>query len=171
MVLFLVIYVAMATRIEGFVLSHRGKQVTELSDNSMNKKSQYVLGDNGTGGIDSPLVSRWKRAGKIIDIAVLVGRRAVKYLLKDSKPVPSSGPDRVFEKRGGFIKAAKEFYDLGPIKINDYGTKVTGIVGDKEVIFRRGDLKNSPSISIIHWQPTQNTRKYMEIMDTFVYKP
>ena len=52
---------------------------------------------------------------------MLVGRRAVKYLLKDSKPVPSSGPDRVFEKRGGFVKAAKEFYDLGPIKINDYG--------------------------------------------------
>ena len=54
MVLFLVIYVAMATRIEGFVLSHRGKQVTEPSDNSMNKKSQYVFGDNGIGGIGIP---------------------------------------------------------------------------------------------------------------------
>lgn len=171
MVLFLIIYVVIATRCRGFELSYRGKQVIELSDNTTHTQSRYVYSDNGTDNIDSPLVSRWKRAGKIIDVAVLVGRRAVKYLLKDSKPVPSSGPDRVFEKRGGFIKAAKEFYDLGPIKINDYGTKVTGIVGDKEVIFRRGDLKNSPSISIIHWQPTQNTRKYMEITDTFVYKP
>lgn len=171
MVLFLVIYVVIATRCGGFELSHRGKQVTELSDNSLDTKSQYVFSDRDRDSIDRPLVRRWKRAGKIIDIAVLVGRRAVKYLLKDSKPVPSSGPDRVFEKRGGFVKAAKEFYSLGPMKINDYGKQVTGIVGDKEVIFRRGDLKNSPSISIIHWQPTKNSKKYLEIKDTFVYKP
>lgn len=107
----------------------------------------------------------------IIDIPVLVGMRAQKLLLKDAKRVFSLGPDRIFEKNGGYTRAIKEFYDVKPNKIDDSGNQLFGTVGDRNIIMDRGNISDKPRIYLIKLGPKELVGKQAErTMDTIIYK-
>lgn len=108
--------------------------------------------------LDNPVSKRKKRS------LIRLGLYAVTALLKGAKMVAANKDTKMYIKFGGYQRALRDFYSLGPAKIEHIkdaaiqgGTLTKGEVGDRTILFLKGDKFKSPSITIIKTE--EMTRK------------
>ena len=132
-----------------------------------NQKQENI---NNSARIVRCKTCRYRRVA-VIDIATLYGMRAQKMLLKDAKKVFSLGTDRVFEKKGGYTRAFKEFNDVKPNEVFEAVDHLSGVIGDRQIIMDRGRIGDRPRIYLIKWGPQELVGKQANrVMDTIIYK-
>lgn len=100
--------------------------------------------------MSSPVTKRKKRS------LIRFGLYAVSALLKGAKIVAANKDTKMYIKFGGYQRALRDFYSLGPSKIEHIkdaaiqgGTLTKGEIGDRTILFLKGDKFNPPSITII----------------------
>lgn len=112
---------------------------------------------SSTAAIGSPFsVVRRTRAVhyKFGKLAVAMGKKAIKLLLKGSTKVPTTAPHRLYEKSGSFAKAVEDFRSINPKGKHDFQTPTgigkVGRVGDRLfVIHKVGPDTGKPTIDIV----------------------
>ena len=132
----------------------------DISEDMISSKGGHYLENEitGTSSLDNPVSKRKKRS------LIRFGLYAVLSLLKGAKMVAANKDTKMFIKFGGYQRALRDFYSLGPAKIEHIkdaaiqgGTLTKGEVGDRTILFLKGDKFKSPSITIIKTE--EMTRK------------
>ena len=106
-------------------------------------------------------------------ISAFIGKRAEIALLENTKLIFSKGSNRVYTKYGTYEDALQDFLSVQPlIRVNDLGSQIWGVVGDRKILFRNGIETGDPSLTLFRYKikGKKDKIKTKEIIDTIVYK-